>query len=288
MQQLVAAGVLVDVPGPGYRMTAVGTPYLEPTHRAFNSFVFQEVIPSVCAMPRTLAERGYQSPTAESGTPFKWANGEELWTFLGSHPQRAQNMVMGMKSLNTGSLAGTAYPFGEELSKLDIKADDVAIVDIAGGQGHIMEEVRKLNPHLKGRFIVQDLPSTFEAVPNPPDGVEFMPYDMFTPQPVRNAHVYYYRHILHDWNDKDASRFLQQLLPVLRAQPKSKLLIVDMVLPDVNVGMHEAVRDMSMFPIGGLERNEKQWRDLLALNSLKIKKIWRGREPEACVECELA
>ncbi|KAI1847518.1 hypothetical protein JX266_006370 [Neoarthrinium moseri] len=240
MQQLTAAGILADMPGPGYRVTSVGRPYLDQTHRAFNSFVLQEVIPSVCAMPRTLAERGYKSPTSDSGTPFKWANGEELWTFLGSHPQRAQNMVMGMKSLNTGSLAGDAYPFGEELAKLDIKADEVAIVDIAGGQGHIMDEVHKLNPQLKGRIIVQDLPSTFEAVPGPPKGVEFMPYDMFTPQPVKDAHVYYYRHILHDWNDTDASRLLQQLVPVLRAQPWSKLLIVDMVLPDVNVGMLEA------------------------------------------------
>lgn len=197
-------------------------------------------------------------------------------------------MVKGMKSLSTGTLAGNAYPFGEELAKLDIKNDDVAIVDIAGGQGHVMEEVRKLNPELKGRFVVQDLPSTFDAVPSSPEGVEFMPYDMFTSQPIKDAHVYYYRHIFHDWNDQDVSRFLQQLLPVLKARPQSKLLLVDLVLPDLNIGIYEAARDMSMFPVGGLERTEKQWRNLLAANGLKIKKIWRGTEPEACVECEVA
>lgn len=287
-QQLTANGILKDAPGPEYTLTALGKPYLDENHRAFNSFVFQEVMPTVLSMPRILAERGFKSPTRESGTPFKWANGEELWTFLGSHPQRAQNMVKGMKSLSTGTLAGNAYPFGEELAKLDIKDEDVAIVDIAGGQGHVMEEVRKLNPELKGRFVVQDLPSTFEAVPNPPEGVEFMPYDMFTSQPIKDAHVYYYRHIFHDWNDQDVSRFLQQLLPVLKARPQSKLLLVDLVLPDLNVGIYEAARDMSMFPIGGLERTEKQWHNLLAANGLRIKKIWRGTEPEACVECEVA
>lgn len=242
------------------------------------------------AMTETLRERGYKAPTVESGTPFRWANGEDLWTFLGSHPERATNMVSGMKSLSTGSLAGDAYPFGEELGKLEIKDDDVAIVDVAGGQGHIMDEVRRHNPSIKGRLVVQDLASTLAAVATgPPSGVEFMPYDMFTPQPVRDAHVYYYRHIFHDWSDGDASRFLQPVVAVLREKrrPAAKLLLVDLVLPDENAGMLEAVRDLSMFPVGGLERNETQWRMLLAKNGLRIKKVWRGCEPEACVECEL-
>lgn len=55
----------------------------------------------------------------------------------------------------------------------------------------------------------------------------------------------------------------------------------------LNVGMLEAVRDLTMFPVGGMERNERQWRALLAKNGLRIKKIWRGTEPEACVECEM-
>jgi len=236
------------------------------------------------AMPRTLAEHDYKAPSKESRTPFKWANGEELWTFLGSHPQRAMNMVVGMKSLSSGSLAGNAYPFGEELAKLNIE-DEVAIVDIGGGQGHIMEEVRKNNPGIKGRIIIQDLPSTFEAVTGPPPGVEFMPYDMFTPQPVIKAQVYYYRHIIHDWNDESCGLFLAQVLPLLKEQPKSKLLLVDLVLPDMNVSMQQSIRDFTMFPIGGLERSEKQWNALLNRNGLKIKKIWRESEPEACVEC---
>lgn len=150
-----------------------------------------------------------------------------------------------------------------------------------------MEEVRKTNPGIKGRIIVQDLPSTFEAVAGPPPGTEFMPYDMFTPQPVKNAYIYYYRHVIHDWSNGDIGTFLQQLIPVLKEQPKSKLILVDLVLANMDVSMLESVRDISMFPIGGLERNEKQWKELLNNNRMKIKKIWRGSEPEACVECEL-
>ncbi|KAK6579861.1 hypothetical protein PZA11_007569 [Diplocarpon coronariae] len=286
-RQLTAANVFAETPGPGFKLTTLGKPYLNPDHRAFNNLIFVDIMPSIMAIPRTLKEHGYKAPTKETGTPYKWAHGKELWTWLGEHPDRAMNMVAGMRSHNAGNVSGDAYPWGVELGKLDLKDDDVAIVDIAGGQGHIMEEVRQRHPGIKGRLIVQDLQSTFDAVPGPPEGVEFMVYDIFTPQPVKDAAIYYYRHIFHDWSDADCTTFLAQVVPLLKAQPKSKLLLVDLVLPDTNATMQEAIRDISMFPIGGLERNESQWKELLAKSGLKIKKIWRGSEPEACVECEL-
>jgi hypothetical protein len=148
-------------------------------------------------------------------------------------------------------------------------------------------EIRQRNPQIKGRFIVQDLPSTFAAVPTPPPGVEFMTYDIFTPQCVQGAFVYHYRHIFHNWSDDDCTTILEQIVPLLKSQPKSKLLLVDVVLPDSNGTMQEAIMDISMFPMGGMERTESQWKLLLARSGLGIRKIWRGSEPEACIECQL-
>ncbi|PQE30204.1 O-methyltransferase protein [Rutstroemia sp. NJR-2017a WRK4] len=189
-RQLTAVGVLADIPGPGYALTPLGKPYLNPDHVSFNNFLLHDIVPTILAMPRTMAERGYKAPTKDSGTPFKWLHGEELWTWMGSHPDHVPDMIAGMRSHNAGNLSGDAYPFGKELAQLDIKDDEVAIVDIAGGQGHTMAELRQRYPEVKGRLIVQDLLSTFQAVSGPPPGVEFMPHDMFTPQPVKKAHVY--------------------------------------------------------------------------------------------------
>lgn len=286
-RHLTAAGVFAETPGPVYALTTIGQPYLNPDHRAFNNLIFQDIIPSILAMPRTLAEHAYKAPTKETGNAYKWAHGEELWTWLGSHPDRALNMVAGMRSHNAGNLSGDAFSWGEELVRLNLTDEDIAVVDIAGGQGHVLAEIRQRNPGLKGRFISQDLPSTFEAVSSPPPGVEFMAYDIFKPQPVTTARIYHYRHIIHDWSDGDCTTFLAQIVPVLKAQPQSKLLLVDLVLPDTNVTMQDAIRDLTMFPVGGLERNETQWKELLAKAGLRIKKIWRGSEPEACVEVEL-
>ena len=68
------------------------------------------------------------------------------------------------------------------------------------------------------RFIVQDLPKVIEdAKKNVPaelmERVIFMAHDMFTAQPVKDADVYYFRWILHDWSDKYCIKILKSLIP---------------------------------------------------------------------------
>lgn len=245
---------------------------------SFNRFLLREVVPNV----RNSVERSCFPSAKSDGLP------KDTWCRLAQDAVRAADMVRGMKSLSSGGLAATAYPFGKGLEKLHIKDGDVAIVDVAGGQGHIMGDVRKQNPGLKGRIVVQDLQSVLDAAPDgPPEGVEFMAHDIFKPQPITTAHIYYLRHVVHDWDDDSVTLILNQLIPIMKARPRTKLLLADLVLPTTNIGMQEAVRDFTMFRIGGLERTEIQWRQLLARSGLGIKRIWRGTEPEACIECAL-
>jgi len=289
LHQIVASGVLAEIPGavPKYYLTVLGEPYLNPDCRKHNQFILKGVIPTVLALPELLKEHGYQDPGKEIGYPFKWKHNEEdIWQYFADHPELMELSVATMRSHNTGRVSGTAYPWAEAFVGLDLKDTDAAIVDVAGGQGHVLEELRKLHPEIKGRFINQDRPDTFKGR-TPPIGCEYMEYDMFEPQPVRNARIYHYKHIFHDWADELCTDILNQMIPLLKVQPESKLLIVDIVLPNSNVTMEEAIRDFTMLVHGGLERTEKQWSELLGKSGLKIKKIWRGIEAEACLECEL-
>jgi hypothetical protein len=57
----------------------------------------------------------------------------------------------------------------------------------------------------------------------------------------------------------------------------SKILIVDFVLPDVQAALLPAAMDIQMMSIGaGVERCEKEWRDLLCSIGLQITNIWHG------------
>lgn len=59
----------------------------------------------------------------------------------------------------------------------------------------------------------------------------------------------------------------------------SRIIIVDFVLPDINVPRMQSAMDIQMMSIGaGVERSRRQWVDLLASVGLKINGIW-GTSP---------
>ena len=62
--------------------------------------------------------------------------------------------------------------------------EDVLLIDVGGGRGQALADLRRARPDLRGRFIVQDLPQEIEGR-DESDGIEAMPHDFFTPQPVR-------------------------------------------------------------------------------------------------------
>jgi len=68
----------------------------------------------------------------------------------------------------------------------------------------------------------------------------------------------------------------------------SKLLINDFVLPETNVPLHPALLDIMMMSLcAGIERSEKQWRELIDSAGLKIVKFWRTEGVEAVIETML-
>lgn len=60
----------------------------------------------------------------------------------------------------------------------------VMLVDVGGGYGHEIQEIRKRYPNLPGRMIVQDLLDTINQITAAP-GTEAIAYDFFTPQVIQ-------------------------------------------------------------------------------------------------------
>ena len=80
--------------------------------------------------------------------------------------------------------------------------------------------------------------------------------------------------ILHDWPNDKAKTILKNIIPAMR-KGYSKLLINEMVIPNVGSGYREAQYDWTMLAcLSAMERDEKQWRNLLNSVGLEMVKIW--------------
>ncbi|EIN06898.1 O-methyltransferase [Punctularia strigosozonata HHB-11173 SS5] len=111
------------------------------------------------------------------------------------------------------------------------------VVDVGGGIGSSSLVIAKANPDL--RIVNQDrapvielakvywsaeLPGHLEA-----GKAEHQVHDFFAAQPIKNAHVFLLRSILHDHSDKACVQILHQLREA--ATSETKLVIVDQVVP---------------------------------------------------------
>ena len=151
--------------------------------------------PIGAVLPQYMRETGFhQFPTrSEEKNPFVYAHNLSLWDFFDKHPQDRKDLdeylAVRRKGLNQWyEMFPVASILGPNL-KRDPKA--VLFVDVGGGKGHEARKLREAHPELPGRLILQDLPSMIDRVrEDPPKGVEFMPYDFFTPQPVKGQRAF--------------------------------------------------------------------------------------------------
>ncbi|OBR10554.1 O-methyltransferase [Colletotrichum higginsianum IMI 349063] len=169
------------------------------------------------------------------------------------------------------------------------------VVDVGGSHGQLAVEIASKFPHLK--FIVQDLPETVETAqrafeadtgiePGVKSHIHFMSSDIFKPQTVLDAHVYFLRMIIHDWPDRDARVILQNLRAALEANPRARIVIMDTVLPPPGSTalQHEQqlrVRDLMMMQVfNARERELENWKALLNDVGMEIDHL---RQPDDSV-----
>ncbi|KAF7861788.1 hypothetical protein EAF04_007671 [Stromatinia cepivora] len=110
---------------------------------------------------------------------------------------------------------------------------DALFVDVGGSHGAVSISVARTFTNV--RFIVQDLPVTIAKVaPKLPSDVQgrisFMKHDFFTEQPIKDADVYYFHWIFHDWSDLYSMKILRALIPGLKSG--SKVIVSDICLPE--------------------------------------------------------
>ncbi|VDB83097.1 unnamed protein product [Peniophora sp. CBMAI 1063] len=93
------------------------------------------------------------------------------------------------------------------------------VVDVGGGIGSQMVTLARSYPSLK--LVVQDreavcadaMKYTKKVLPSAVESgqIQVQAHDIFTPQPIQDASVYYLRHVAHNWSDSTTETLLKRL-----------------------------------------------------------------------------
>ena len=91
---------------------------------------------------------------------------------------------------------------------------------------------------------------------------------------MAGARAYFLAHILHNWPADESIRILKNLCDAM-TPGYSKILICDLILPDVGVTQREAALDWGMLTLhSGMERSKKQWMELAEQAGLTVERFW--------------
>ncbi|PMD36716.1 S-adenosyl-L-methionine-dependent methyltransferase [Hyaloscypha variabilis F] len=296
MRILTSTGILKALGNNVFAHTALSLAYLDTPEVEFWDLCVDEIAPVAYKMPEYVATHQSDSIFNPKQSPFSWGNNAEgttFYEFLLSHPDRLKRFNVAMTTQEAALPVLGMFPF---TSLLETGGDSsrAFIVDVAGGRGQSLLQIKKEIEAAggamgKGRVILQDRKAVLDAVPDEQlPGVEKMVIDFFTPQPVKNAQIYYLRRIMHNWQDNEARKILKNIADAMA--PDSRLLIGEMVVPDIPEGVDKTVywMDLCMLIIGGKERSEKEFSDLLDSAGLKLIKIWRSKVgSQTVIECRL-
>jgi hypothetical protein len=204
----------------------------------------------------------------ESGaSAFEAVNGVTFFQHVASDPERRTLMAKFMTGIYgpEGAKIAANFPFSRFKS----------LLDVGGGQGHVLMEIVRRNPNIRGA--VFELPQTAEIareflVAKGLSSCDVISGDFFKSLPS-GFEAYLIKSVLHDWNDERATQILRTCRDAMPEQ--GRVLIAELVLErGKSVGHPHRLIDLEMMvSFGGKERTAADFEKVLALAGLKLEQV---------------
>lgn len=160
------------------------------------------------------------------------------------------------------------------------------VVDLAGGQGALIAEILKANPHLKG--VLFDLPQAVEqaadflASQGVADRCERVGGDMFESIPT-GADLYTISYSIIDCSDESAIALLKSIRRAMA--DNAKLLVIDSIIPSGDEFHWGKWLDLEVMSIGkGGARTEEEFRELFQKGGFQLVNIISAGTPVSGME----
>ncbi len=268
LRALAAEGLFEEVEPRTFAVTDLGRLISEdaPGSRKYLSLMLAEQTDPVFDHMLEVVRTGKPAAVSTFGKPyFHW---------LGDNPEAAEIFN---KAMGTGAAARlpTLLPLG-------IWAEARSVVDVGGGNGTAVAALLKQHPHLRG--IDFDLPQVgaeaeaLLAAEGVADRATFEAGNFFETVPS-GGDVYVLLQILHDWSDEEATRILRSIRGTIGDD--GRLVVLEDIVPD-GAGAGPLLLDLQMLVLlGGRERTETEWCELLAGGGFEVTRITPGPRASA-------
>ncbi|KAL4889361.1 S-adenosyl-L-methionine-dependent methyltransferase [Aspergillus ambiguus] len=248
----------------------------------------------ILAIPEFLQKTNYCNPKDGLDSPFQLGFGTKVsfFEFIQKDPvtsTRFNNLMTVYHQGRASWMDFNFYPVERLIEGMRHDCREVFLVDVGGGKGHDLNELRMKWPIIPGRLILQDQPCVLAEATGLDPSIEVMPHDFFTAQPVKGARAYFMHSVLHDWPEDMCLKILSHLKAAM-TPGYSRLLINENVVADM--GAHWQATSLDFIMLGnfaGGERTESQWQQLLDAAGFRIMHIWTADKwSESLIECEVA
>ncbi|KAK4178876.1 S-adenosyl-L-methionine-dependent methyltransferase [Triangularia setosa] len=268
-------------PTPGHiAHTAASKVLAEDTDlQAWVGFNGEDILPASAHVLQAL--QAHPEATSLTRTGFQFAfntvDKEPMFVTFGKDPNRAKRMGKAMVSLTGGEGYEPSYFLDVEKGGYDFSEIDArggTLVDVGGSHGFMC--VALAEKYRNMRFVVQDLQRTVDSAPKPisadpqvAERITLLAHDFFTEQVTKDADVYFFRWIMHNYSTPYALQILRNLIPALK--PGARIVINDHCLYEgsgqEDLWDEKVMRRMDVVMLSLLnaqERTESEFRELFA------------------------
>ncbi|TVY63370.1 O-methyltransferase hmp5 [Fusarium oxysporum f. sp. cubense] len=259
MRILIVNGIAQETQKDEYSHNALSRSFL-PTEFGSMTCMFVKFSRALAALTDYVKSHKPEGIFDLKKTPFAFSVGCEGKTYYEVYdldPQKRTLWDIGMQKLGNHIPVIGMFPFEDLEDQVKKQPGSPFVIDVGGGR---------------------DLPIvldslTLDEIP----GIEPMPYSIFTLQPVKNAHIYLFRHLLMDYPDTKVVEILKNTVSVMG--PESRLIINEMLVPDrVTVGDQQMVYlfDIMLLAMSGRERSLSEYRRIFGGIGLELLKEHRS------------
>ena len=215
----------------------------------------------------------------ETGKPAAYKlYGTWMFDWMSQHPEKTGHFNQAMTDMSSGDSAAIVQSY--DFSRFE------HIVDVAGGYGTLLAAILDQAPKLQGTLV--EMPHVVEGAKKAGILERFgnrstmIAGSMFEDIPA-GADAYIMKYIIHDWYDAECIKLLSQCRKGIR--PGGRLLVVDQVVPAGNDPAISKIVDLEMLVLpGGMERTEKQFRELFAASGFRLERIIPMPAPQCVIE----